>query len=186
MSKEKNLTLVPGSFPVVDATQHTWMRFNKDGVRCDQLFGPAIDRLYEFEKLGLEPEEIKEILEKGWKSDVLLGDCNVELTRRNRELESEIERLKCLGRRRYAAIQELQNDYSDALTLLKKRNDEIKALSATNTELIAGKSKLKSENDALSIGVNNQNSYIKELQKENEELKRQLKNLKESLAILAR
>ena len=75
MSKDKNLTFndrtvngVEGPFVRVDCDCDRYLLVREEDLtpdyrtvlsRIEVLKGPAIDRLHEFEKLGMEPEEIK-------------------------------------------------------------------------------------------------------------------------------
>ena len=77
MSKEKNLVIMNKGVPTVEGEKHrklahidcvsclriTPLEITKHEGELDSVIvGPAINRLYEFEKLGMEPEEIESMM----------------------------------------------------------------------------------------------------------------------------
>lgn len=98
MSKEKNLTIeCCGKAACKEAMAYKHYR---EGVGI-VAFGPAIDRLHEFEKLGLEPEEIERTLKINTENLTYLHDRLTEQTglilgleKENKELLEEIETLR--------------------------------------------------------------------------------------------
>ena len=101
MSKEKNLTMLDPNGEAIAVNPHAIFKdmvsYPSAGISMVLVgYGPAIDRLHEFEKLGLEPEEIKE-------KDSTIERLNRENTERClamfdkdetiRDLQSKIEKL---------------------------------------------------------------------------------------------
>lgn len=112
MSKEKNLTMVRTinghTGPCVDPQTHLYCReeirepidLHDPTIRyikyspVEGLFGPAIDRLYEFEKLGMEPEEIERLQQRHnyfRARSRVLEDSNYELERSLKNIKADFE-----------------------------------------------------------------------------------------------
>lgn len=166
MSKEKNLTylsLHTGKVSV-DSRSHEWVRYSRSGIRCDQLNGPAIDRLYEFEKLGMEPEEIKEILNsnlvKALRENVTLRDLNQRLYNKIYALQEEIDDREQVRSALYREIGQLSelvrlqrgtiDKYVDEEVALKKKlNSSVNSNKVLQKQIEYYQDKLKEINRVL-------------------------------------
>jgi chromosome segregation ATPase len=154
MSKEKNLTSVKTingyHGPCVDPQKHVYSREEyhepndpfEPYVRrvsippIEGLFGPAIDRLYEFEKLGMEPEEIEKLLENNQLKDrnihSLVRDMN-ELRSANRKMYDENRELE----RRLKNVQHALSVATNSLTQQRTEIDELRSMNQKQYDNIA-------------------------------------------------
>lgn len=151
MSKEKNLTFMYGN-RVVSESAMACKRCHGDLGMV--TFGPAIDRLHEFEKLGMEPEEIerklkdykvamnrvyglaneKEALTKGY--TVTVEEYCTRINEKNEEI-AELER-------RLKNVQHINNVCTNSITdmrheidTLTKANDELRSMNQKQYDNIA-------------------------------------------------
>lgn len=192
MSKEKNLTKLDANNEVITECHNVF----RDRVtyitkypygRYDMVvgYGPAIDRLYEFEKLGLEPEEI-ESLQKRHEDLKGVRSANVVLIETNNDLFREIGKLREENQRQAENIVGLQgyikaleedceyfkgerNDAFEEVKRLKKRHEELKGVRSSNVLLIETNSDLFREIKELRSMNQKQYENIEELQKEIDE-----------------
>lgn len=160
MSKEKNLTFersldLSDNIYWIDTYGHQLF----SGPTYRYFSGPAIDRLHEFEKLELEPEEIKHLRSE----NNLLADTNENLS---------TQYLRLLGDR-----DALKNEVEMA-------NEKIEYWKTENSRLQDENEQLKDDLDIFRHGVRsdekliknlqtrleNQANTIRELEKENEQL----------------
>lgn len=172
MSKEKNLTylsLGTGKMSV-DAREHEWMRYDRYGVRYDQLNGPAIDRLHEFEKLGLEPEEIRGRLEAA-------DDYRKEIA----ALEKDNNNLRALNQREFDTMYELRMEIEglkkqirDTDILLARRESAIKKRDEYISNLEKDLAWFQGQHGVLQVQHSNQADTIKRLMDENEESRKEI------------
>ena len=190
MSKEKNLTMVRTinghRGPCVDPQTHLYCReeirehYDPDfptirRMVCppvEGLFGPAIDRLHEFEKLGMEPEEIEKIL----------GSSSVAVLR-------ELERIKAKLEQKTDEYCKQSMEFTVTRDKLKEDNrdlnEQIEALDKERASLydenIAARGAIETlrkelawytgQHSTLISQNRNQAKTIKRLMDENEELK---------------
>lgn len=85
----KNLTVdgIEGIFVYTDYGENLYeWKAGEVSSSYGRLTGPAIDRLYEFEQLGMEPEEIEELEEE-----------NLKLKDENSKLKSKLETINNLS-----------------------------------------------------------------------------------------
>lgn len=201
MSKEKNLTwgnmmvIHNQSGPFVYARDHIYV-CERDEANTGELLskveaikGPAIDRLHAFEKIGMEPEEIRGRLEateeyietfkkdlawyKGQHGVLQVQHSNQaatirELTEENEELRQQIKFLEETIEK--FGVEELKKDLD--LAIKKNRN-----LVQANSTLFVKKADLESEvyelkeeiaerernEERLHEVIKNQNEYIEQL-----------------------
>lgn len=144
----KNLTFkdtvngVDGIFirvDIPDDTSYVWMcepgeiiNDIKLGKPRYYLLGPAIDRLYEFEQLGMEPEEIEKLK---YERDIIEAALN-SIKKDTKELFDTISSLKAMNADLMKTIDELEvqnsvlrHDYgieADARMILEKENNKLK------------------------------------------------------------
>lgn len=153
MSKEKNLVTydLRGSV-AVDGHGHAWIEDHNcmlnDIFINPRLYitGPAIDRLHEFEKLGMEPEEIKEILNSNLvralseniklKADVDRRDKAIdgqndyirELKEKIKNQDAVIEQLRTMNQKQFDNLKECQTAIDNKDELINFQREHIEKL----------------------------------------------------------
>lgn len=217
MSKEKNLVFMNKRVPVVEGKGHrklvhkepelsmkphcvSYLHFTSldvkryEGELDSYIVGPAIDRLYEFEKLGMEPEEIerklkdykvvmnrvyglaneKEALTKGY--TVTVEEYCTRINEKNEEI-AELER-------RLKNAQHINNVCTNSITdmrheidTLTKANDELRSMNQKQYDNIAELQKEIEDLNRVLTDANETTDYWKtearNAQKENRKLKHQ-------------
>lgn len=139
------------------------------------ISGPAIDRLYEFEQLGMEPEEIKELnIEINALKDQITNKKDVEikaLKRQIDELEEENYKLKKENNNLHAEIEEdnrisqLKNrDIILKAREIQRLGEDIKMLEEANESIKISVKKLTNKNVDLKINLD---AAYKGLEKKN-------------------
>ena len=122
MSKEKNLVYL-NEYGVARVSSSRVAGQLANGSWC----GPAIDRLHEFEKLGLEPEEI-ERLREGYEKLKGARQANLVLGEMNNDLHRELKELRSMNQKQYENIAELQKENERLLA----ENEMFKAKTSVN------------------------------------------------------
>lgn len=207
MSKEKNLTFMNKGVPVVEGAKHrklahfdpllkgdncvNCLRSMSLGVMKGQreldsvIVGPAIDRLYEFEKIGLEPEEIELTMAQ---HDFTIFNRNIELQLENANLKNKNQSLQ---NNLKVARNELRNFKSAIYGLspanvdrLQKENEmlkeEIEALNKQFGTIVS----LRAENERLWGKIQDLNEETENLTGENEELNKRLNMYRSHIKML--
>lgn len=164
MSKEKNLVIYedeepfePGKFiPAVDAKDHCWAdHFSSGPTRPKHtITGPAIDRLHEFEKLGLEPEEIKGRLEA---ADELRQEVDFMITTDRYGHFGAIRRLQCENAVLKGRLHQKTEEYGEKIMAMSEDCD-----------------KLQEENERLATKVGNLEAMLRKSDELRIELERKL------------
>lgn len=175
MSKEKNLTKLDSNGEVivdpimVVKDRVYYVRQNKYEVVA---YGPAIDRLYEFEKLGLEPEEIIRVLEINTENIRFLKEENEDLRNsfehvdaENRDLAEKKKELCAINYQKFLAINELQKANEELNRRLKNQEHAIRVCTRSLSDM-------RKECD-------NKDLYINNLEMDNERLKKDKLGLRE-------
>ena len=175
MSKEKNLTYLykDGVVPTVVTKGHqivdeiafseTLIQNYTRPANGKHLQGPAIDRLYEFEKLGMEPEEIGHLKSE----NNLLADVNENLS---------TQYLRLFGNR-----DELKNEVESLNEKIEYWKTENQKLKDENEQLKKDLAWYKGQNKVLKTQHSNQADSIRNLMDDNEELRQQIKFLEETV-----
>lgn len=180
MSKEKNLVFMNKGVPVVEGEKHRKLAyFNpmaigaasgsclrstplgamKQRYEMDAfIVGPAIDRLYEFEKLGMEPEEIEKMMDD-------LDMVTAELVDIRHDYKMMVN-----------AVYGLHTDTT--IPDLKKDNKRLTQM-VKNLESLIANLQARNDNQLKTIQDLNEGNY--NLTDENEELKEQIKFLEETV-----
>lgn len=209
--KEKNLTMVRTingyHGACVDPKTHIYCReeirepfdpYFPTIKRCPRppvegLFGPAIDRLHEFEKLGVEPDELLAMINCAKRGDRVFIDgieyvpfkyCQERIAEKNKEqwmleegkanllmdimrLEKENSELRTMNQHQYENIAELQEEIEKA-SQREEDNERLKRDLKTS-EMSVGD--LKKSNSKLFVEKMDLETEVYELKQENEELK---------------
>ena len=164
MSKEKNLTFIDNDVDraVINLDGHCSKTVSEETPYANRpylqwmyLFGPAIDRLHEFEKLGMEPEEIRGRLEAA-------DDYRKEIA----ALERDNNKLRDLNQRLHDRLTE----QTGVVLGLEKENEKLKEWNANQSNTIRTAFdryyEVRDENKELKEKNQRQAENIAELQKE--------------------
>lgn len=178
--KEKNLTYICAAGDPATKDAHEWL-----GVLNGAFYtGPAIDRLHEFEKIGLEPESIKKAIDN---QTAFIG----ELRERIEVLEKERDALESTKDKFMSQNRRLIRENGDLRALNQRLYDKIADLEEKNKNLGYEIDNLVAENKALIettkelqvLDDENRNAWgvCNELKADNARLKKRVDYLEEEI-----
>lgn len=190
MSKEKNLVIMNKDVPCVVGEKHRKLAHLDTSLKGPEwvdclcttplgiirhkneldafIVGPAIDRLYEFEKLGLEPEEIELVMKQ---HDFTIFNRNIELQLENANLRNENQSLQNELRNFKSAIYGLSPANVDRL---QKENEMLKEEIESLNKQFGTIVSLSAENERLWGKIQDLNEEAENLTGENEELRNEI------------